>query len=65
MLLGIEFHTKKSASAYVYPPPQWSWGGGEEGVERHLYYNVEKRETRFTLGLDTAKNTHHIKKRLK
>ncbi len=26
------------------------------------YYNTLKWENRFTLGLDTAKNTHYIKK---
>ncbi len=26
------------------------------------YYNVEKRKSRFTLGLDAEKNTHRIKK---
>ncbi len=37
---------------------------GARGLERYpslKYYNVEKRKSRFTLGLDSAKNKHRIK----
>ncbi len=41
---------------------------GDRGLERYAslkYFNVEKQKSRFTLGLDAAKNTNHIKKRFK
>ncbi len=36
---------------------------GLEGYPSLEYYNVEKWKSRFTLGLDTAVNKHHIKKK--
>ncbi len=42
------------------------WSGDRE-LQRQsclTYYNVNKRENRFTLGLDTAKNTHYIIKKM-
>ncbi len=63
MLFGIEFRTKKSTNAYVYLPQ--SGAGGLERYPFLKYYNVEKWKSRFTLGLDATKNTHHIKKGFK
>ncbi len=57
MLFSIKFPTKKSVVAYVYP--------GVKGLQRLpclKYYNVLKRESRFTLGLNAAKNTDYRKK---
>ncbi len=36
-----------------------------EGFPSSKYYNVQKWESRFTLRLDVAKNTHYIRKRFK
>ncbi len=43
--------------AYVYLPPEWSWG-----APKIKYYDVLKWENRFTLGFNTAKNTGYMKK---
>ncbi len=62
-MFGIEFHTKKSANAYVYLPPK-------NGAREHkrliwLKYNtVMKRQNTFNLGLYAAKNMCHIKKKI-
>ncbi len=42
--------------AYVYPP----WRGTRElqGLPSLKYYDVQKWERRFTLGVSAAKNTH-------
>ncbi len=34
---------------------------GLQKLSSLIYYNVLKREMRFTLKLDAAKNTHYIK----
>ncbi len=39
--------------------------GGAMGLQRSVClkcYNAQKREIRFTLGLNAAKNTHYMKK---
>ncbi len=38
---------------------------GLEGLIRLQYYIVLKRQITFNLGLNTAKNTHHMKKSFK
>ncbi len=35
---------------------------GAPKIDILKYYNVRKQESRFTLGLDDAKNTHFIQK---
>ncbi len=55
----IEFRTKKSL-AHMSSSNQ----SGDRGFQRSVClksYNVQKWEIRFTLGFNTAKNTHYIK----
>ncbi len=44
--------------SYVYLPPEWSF----KDCYRLKYCNVQKRGSRFTLGLDTSENTDYIQK---
>ncbi len=60
--LSIKFHTKKSVGACVYLPQECNYGAPKISLK---YYIVLKRESRFNLELETAKNTHYIKKCLK
>ncbi len=61
-LFRIEFCTKNSADIYVYLPR--SGAREHRRLIRLKSYNVQKQEIRFTLGLNAAKNTHYIKKKL-
>ncbi len=58
-MLSIKFHTKKSVGAYVYLAQEPSLG---LQILQSLKYDVLKCKSRFTLRLETAKNTHYIKK---
>ncbi len=60
MLFGIEFCTKKS-EGHMSISPQI----GARGLDRYpsLKYNVEKRKSRFTLGINVAENKHRIQKK--
>ncbi len=60
--LKSNFAQKKSESSYVYLPHEWSQGPRRSVCLKS--YNVQKWEIRFTLVLNTAKNTHFMKKRL-
>ncbi len=59
-MFGIEFCTKQSASAYVYLPPEWSYGFQRSICLKSC--NVQKWKIRFTIWLNAAKNRHDIKK---
>ncbi len=56
----IEFCTKKSVGALVYLP--WSGPRGLEGLSSLKYYNIQKWESRFSLGLNAAKIVHYMRK---
>ncbi len=54
---------EKSVGAYFYLPLEW-----KKGLERLIwlkYYDVQKRQITFTLGLDVAKNTDYMEERFK
>ncbi len=48
--------------SYIPPPPK---PGSSKDCYLLKYYNVQKWESSFTLGLDIAKNTHYIQKSFK
>ncbi len=55
---------QKSQLARMYISPQ----SGDKGLERLIwlkYYNEQKRQIIFTLGLNAVKNTNFIKKSFK
>ncbi len=61
-MFEIEFRTKMTASACVYLPL-----GGARGLERLRqlkYYVVLKLQITINLGLNAARNAHHIEKTL-
>ncbi len=64
-LLDIEFYNKKSQCAQMFTYP----GSGAKGLQRLQFwntrYNVQKWESKFTLAIDAAENTHDTKKFLK
>ncbi len=51
---------KKSPSAYVYLPLQWSWETRKIDLIEIL--NFTERQITFTLRLNAAKNAHRIRK---
>ncbi len=61
MLFRIEFRTKMSEIAFVYLPPS-----GARGLERLIwlkYYDLVKRQIKFTFGLNAAdSNALNLKK---
>ncbi len=54
----------ESQWAYMSTPPR-SGAGGLERLPSLKHYNALKQNNTFTLELNTAKNTHYIKKCLK
>ncbi len=56
----MKFPAKNSMGSYVYLPQKWSQGAPKIACLK--YYNVLEWESRFTLGLNAAKNTDYIKK---
>ncbi len=58
-LLKIEFLIKNSVGVYDYLHK--SGGSGLQRLICLKYYNVLKREIRFTLGLSAAKTTDYMK----
>ncbi len=55
---------KKVNGRTCLPKPGLELGGLQRSPSLK-YYNVWKRESRFTLGLNAAKNMHYTKKRFK
>ncbi len=53
---------QKSLGTYMSIPLPRSEARGHKRYPPLKYYNVEKWKNRFTLRLDAAENTHHIKK---
>ncbi len=53
MLLSIKLHIKRSGGICLSPP-----GVELQKLSSLKYYNVQKRESRLTLGIDAVKNTH-------
>ncbi len=60
-MLEIKFSTKNLMDAYVYSPLTAMGVRELQRLPRLKYYYVPKRESRFTLGLNAAKNSEYIK----
>ncbi len=60
-MFGSNFCTEKSTSTYVYLSTEWSKGA--RNIDMVKYYFILKQKNTFNLGLNTAKNTHQIKKK--
>ncbi len=59
-MLSTEFQTKKSMGTYVYLPQEWT--RVLEKLIQLKYYNVQKWQITFTLGLNAAKNNFYVEK---
>ncbi len=62
-LLRIKFPIENLVEAYLHLSQEWN-----QGLQRSpflIYYNVPELESRFTLGMNAAKNIDCIKKRFK